>query len=780
MKEPQANTTDSDSIPTMSNKHSKQSTAEQALAAQKPSAATEERWLSAVILFALTLFVSASLMFVLQPIFGKVLLPLLGGSPSVWNACMVFYQSVLFLGYLYAHVTATHSTPRRQIIIHTAIILISLAVLPIALPENAMPPVEHNPTPWLLWMLTISIGLPFFVVSATAPLLQKWFSAIGHQESHDPYFLYAASNTGSLLALLSYPFLIEPNSGLADQQWVWSVGYLLLAVLVSACAAVLWRTHASAWAASVASDEKDEALGTSTKLHWLVLAFVPSSLLLGVTSFISTDVASVPLMWIIPLALYLLSFIIVFSRRGAIIHPAMVAIQPIVLLPFVAFSFINPAIIPYWLNLALHLLAFFLAIMVCHGELAHSRPHTRHLTTFYLIMAFGGMLGGMFNTFVAPFVFDSVLEYPIMIVAALLLRPTLKSSQAPRWQQLAQDMAFPITLLLVGLFVYYSVERIGYYLDLIGTVLILLAGINYALRFRPVMLALLTGVLLFFIIGLHNLMSNVLFQERTFFGLLSVREQALPSATGALERFHELWHGTTKHGAQEWDKPFNTIPLTYYSRPGPIGQFFSVYDDISARWSVGVVGLGAGAMACYAKPTQKWDFFELDPAVVTIAKDPDYFTYLRHCAPTARMIIGDARLSLDKTPDGTYDLIVLDAFSSDAVPTHLLTEEALRLYLAKLKSGGRLAFHITNRHLDMSKVLATLARDMQLAGLMQQFKPKTPEPQIVAADWVVLARDENALQALKQSRLGQWRMLPLTFGMRPWTDDFTNIISVWK
>ncbi len=772
----------------MSNKHSKRSTAEQAAAAQTPQtatarktgAATQERWLSAVILFALTLFVSASLMFVLQPIFGKVLLPLLGGSPSVWNACMVFYQSVLFLGYLYAHVTATYCTPRRQISIHAAILLISLAVLPIALPENAMPPVEYNPTLWLLWMLTISIGLPFFVVSATAPLLQKWFSAIGHQESHDPYFLYAASNTGSLLALLSYPFLIEPNSGLAEQQWAWSIGYLLLAILVMGCAAVLWRTHDSDQAAAMAANEDEETLGASTKLHWLLLAFVPSSLLLGVTNFISTDVASVPLMWIIPLALYLLSFIIVFSRRGAIIHPAMVAIQPMVLLPFVAFSFINPAIIPYWLNLALHLLAFFLAIMVCHGELARSRPHTRHLTAFYLIMAFGGMLGGMFNTFVAPFIFNSVIEYPVMIVAALLLRPTLKPSTAPRWQQLVQDSAFPVTLLLIGLFVYHSVDHIGYYLDLVGTVLILLAGINYALRFRPVMLALLTGVLLFFTIGLHNLMSNVLFQERTFFGVLSVREQTLRSAAGAPKRFHELWHGTTKHGAQEWGKPLNTIPLTYYSRPGPIGQFFSIYDDMNEQWHVGVVGLGAGTMACYAKPAQKWDFFELDPAVVAIAKDPDYFTYLRHCAPNARMIIGDARLSLEKTADGTYDLIVLDAFSSDAVPTHLLTEEAVQLYLAKLKPGGRLAFHITNRHLDMSRVLATLAHDMHLAGLIQRFKPKTLEPQIVAADWVILARDETALQALKRSRLGHWRMLPLTFGMRPWTDDFTNIISVWK
>ena len=737
---------------------------------------------TALLLFVVTLFTSASLMFVVQPIFGKLLLPLLGGSPAVWNSCMVFYQMLLFFGYLYAHWSASHCLPQRQVMIHLSVLLISMIVLPIGLPEGAVPPTESNPTLWLLWMLALSIGLPFFVVSATAPLLQKWFSAIGHSESHDPYFLYAASNSGSLLALLSYPFLIEPNIGVAQQQSIWTIGYIVLAALVGGCGYLLWRSHGTIPAESEESDSSAEieTVSHQTQLHWLLLAFVPSSLLLGVTSFISTDVASVPLMWIIPLALYLLSFIIVFSRRSEGIHTLMVAVQPMILLPFIAFSFINPAIIPYWVNLLLHLAAFFFAIMVCHGELARLRPHTHYLTRFYLVMSFGGMMGGMFNTFVAPYIFNSVIEYPLMIVAALLLRPALKVVEGPGWHTVAHDLAVPLMLLIAGLVLYASTEHLGPYIDMIGSLLLISAGLSYALRNRPLMLGLFTAVLLFFSIGLHSLMSNVIFQDRTFFGVLSVRDQRIPTGIGRFEQFHELWHGTTKHGAQAWGKANNTTPLNYYSQPGPIGQLFSLYDNSNSHWQVGVVGLGAGAMACYVKPMQQWSFFELDPEVIAIAKDPGYFTYLQKCAPTAKMVAGDARLSLEKSRDGSFDLIVLDAFSSDAVPTHLLTEEAIQLYLAKLKPNGLLAFHITNRHLAMDEVLATLASSLHLAGRIQRYQPESPPPQIVATDWVVLARQEQTLSRLDQSRIGNWQKMPLTFNQRPWTDDFTNIISVWK
>jgi len=546
-----------------------------------------DRSLSLIYLFAGTLFISASLMFVVQPMFGKILLPLLGGTPAVWNTCMVFYQIVLFFGYLYAHFLTRKQNKQRQIQIHAVVLLVSFIALPLALPEGTTPPTDSNPTLWLIWILFISIGLPFFVVSTTSTLLQKWFASIGHHTSHDPYYLYAASNTGSLLALLSYPFLLEPNIGLADQRMFWSIGYGLLALLIAVCGLTLWRSHQQA----IQNNNDDlisdaSPLGLSTKLHWLVLAFVPSSLLLGLTNFISTDIASVPLLWIIPLTLYLLSFVVVFSKWAGKIHPLMVSLQPVILLPFIAYSFINPAVLPYWLDLILHLLAFFLAIMVCHGELAKSRPHTHHLTDFYLIMSFAGMLGGMFNTFVAPFIFNAVYEYPLMIVAALLLRPGVFK------QKWALQTVFPAILLISGIVIYALTDNMAEYLDTIGVGLILLAGLTYTFRSQPVSLALLTGIILFFTGGLHSLLSNTLYQKRSFFGVFSVRESVLINENNRPEKYHELFHGTTKHGAQRLEPEHIITPLTYYSRPGPMGQLFKVFDKQDTHWKIGSVGLG--------------------------------------------------------------------------------------------------------------------------------------------------------------------------------------------
>ena len=457
------------------------------------SEAKTDRSLSLIILFAGTLFTSASLMFVLQPLFGKLLLPLLGGSPAVWNTCMVFYQSILFLGYLYAHTVSTRFGQHRQIQIHTAVILVSFLALPLALPENIAPPTDSNPTLWLLWTLFLAIGLPFFVVSTTAPLIQKWFANIGHHTSHDPYYLYAASNTGSLIALLSYPFLLEPTIGLANQKVYWSIGYLILCLLIAGCAFVLWKTQQNK-AIEQDSLAEEEPLGIYRKLHWMALAFVPSSLLLGLTNFISTDIASVPLLWIIPLTLYLLSFVIVFSKWNDKIHPVMVKLQPIVLLPFIAYAFINPADLPYWAYLALHLLAFFFAVMVCHGELAKNRPHTQYLTTFYLIMSFAGMLGGMFNTFVAPFIFNGIYEYPLMIVAALLLRP---GSKIAFKKGLLLQIIPPALLIITGLILYTRVNDLLPYFDVIIISLIALTITTYFFRAKPVAFALLTGAIIF-------------------------------------------------------------------------------------------------------------------------------------------------------------------------------------------------------------------------------------------------------------------------------------------
>lgn len=739
-----------------------------------------EHKLSLVLLFAGTLFVSASLMFVLQPLFGKLLLPLLGGSPAVWNTCMVFYQMLLFAGYLYAHYLSTRFTYKRQVQVHAAIILISFIALPVALPEGMIPPTESNPTLWLVWTLFVSIGLPFFVLSTTSPLIQKWFSHVGHKTSHDPYFLYAASNIGSLLALLSYPFLLEPNVGLIQQKWVWSVGYIGLTLFVAACGWFFIRDYQQIEADTEEEQVVPDAPSMLTKLYWLALAFVPSSLLLGLTNFISTDIAAVPLLWIIPLTLYLLSFVFVFSRWAGVIHRLSLQLQPIVLLPFIAYSFINPAILPYWLDLILHLTAFFLATMVCHGELAKNRPHTAYLTLFYLVMSFAGMLGGMFNTFVAPFIFEGIYEYPIMIVAALLLRPAITLEPDQRWTSWGIQAIFPVLVLVLGSVIYVSVSDLGRYMDNVGTALIMFAGLTYAFRRQAVSLALLTGVIIFFIVGLRATMSNTVYKERTFFGVLSVRDSHLLNEEGHSEKYKEIFHGTTKHGAQRLAKGFEIEPLTYYSRPGPMGQLFKEYEQVSQQWQVGVVGLGAGALACYARPQQAWTFYEIDPVMVEIAKNTDYFSYLQRCTPKATMSIGDARLSLLAEPEGKFDLLVMDAFSSDSVPTHLLTQEALQLYFSKLSEKGMLAFHITNRHLDLKKVLADHAKQLHYAALIQEFKPKQALPLVVATDWFVMAKEEQVLAPLYRKGLGRWQKPGLYFGIKPWTDDFTNIFGIWK
>ncbi len=756
----------------------------------------KHRALFITIAFGITLFLSALLLFSVQPMFGKLLLPLLGGTPAVWNTCMVFYQALLFFGYLYAHYSTSRLRFTHQTLLHLGIFALSLALLPVGLDENIAPDSDSNPLLWLLGTLTVAIGLPFFVVSTTAPLLQKWFSELGHSSSDDPYFLYAASNAGSLLALLSYPFLIEPVIGLAEQTLYWSAGFGVFGVCLSGCAYLYWKYHDTQ---CPERDLETDQEAPATKMHWptvfywLALAFVPSSLLLGVTNHISTDIAAAPLLWILPLSLYLLSFIIVFSRQGDRIHPFMVAIQPMVILPLIAFSFINPAAIPYWLNLIFNLLAFFAATMVCHGQLAISRPSTTHLTHYYLIMSFGGMLGGLFNTFIAPLVFNSVAEYPLMIIAALLLRPSLISrikrltlfgNDLPEWASWLIEISVPLLVLLTGFLIYFSDISIGRNIDIIGVVLLVLAGLSYALRQRAIQYGLFVGALLVLAMGLHSALSNVIYRERTFFGVMNVQNTVLPEQTamGRIpRRFRELWHGTTKHGAQHLDASLKCEPLNYYSQPGPIGQFFKAFDQHSDHWNISVIGLGAGTMAAYAKPNQHWRFFEIDPEVNRIASDTEYFTYLSDChSSDIKLEAGDGRLLLKAVPDHSLNLLVLDAFSSDAIPTHLLTREALDLYQQKISNDGYLAFHITNRHLDLQQILSSLAWDMKYSLLAQQFYPAEEKPQITRADWVIMARNETLLQPLKQNTSGNWKTLPLDLHMKPWTDDFTNIFDVWK
>ncbi len=734
---------------------------------------------SVIWLFAGALFCSATLMFVLQPMFGKALLPLLGGSASVWNTCMVFYQSILFFGYLYAHCITTHLSFRKHILIHACLLIFSLSFLPIGIPEASRPQATDNPSIWLLLTLLTSIGLPFFILSTNSPLLQKWFSQLGHHSSHDPYFLSIASNTGSLIALISYPFILEPSLGIHVQQDYWSAGYVVLFALIALCMLLLKRQDFKAVNVVTSSTVTATRPNLKSQGHWLLLAFVPSSLLLGTTNFISTDIAAVPLLWVIPLALYLLTFIVVFSAYGPKIHAKIQWLQPWIVVAFLLYYFSGQKIAAISLEMLVHLLVFFLSIMVCHGELAKHRPAAEYLTQYYLIMSFGGMLGGIFNTFVAPLIFSAIYEYPLMIIAALLLNPMqhkLKLSIQEHGKKLSIALSALALMLMIG-----NKLPVAGMLVVCSLATIIMLAVNYQWFKKHVLYLPVIAVLMYSCAAPEKQATeHLLHQSRNFYGVLSVKESADFELDNRREIVHEIYSGTTKHGLQLMgDSNRSCTPNGYYSPHGPLGSIFSSYHDTNRDWQVGVVGLGAGEMAGYSQGSQNWTFFELNPKVVELASNPDYFNYLKDCIHNYTIELGDARITLEKQTQ-RYDLLVIDAFTSDAIPTHLLTREALELYFARLKPKGLLVFHISNHYLDLKKVLADHAQKLNLSLLIQSYRPKQALPLVYRSDWAIVAKNATALQPLLISREQAWQQAELDPTINSWTDDFTSIMSVWK
>jgi SAM-dependent methyltransferase len=724
------------------------------------------------LLFALTMFVGSALLFSVQPMVAKMILPLLGGSPEVWNTCMVFYQAVLLAGYAYAHLATARLGARTQSALHVALLLLPLPLLPLAVPEWAARSLSPtaDPTPWLLGVLLTTVGLPFFVVSTTAPLLQRWFAATGHHAAGDPYFLYGASNLGSMLALLAYPLAIEPSLPLGRQCKLWAAGYGLLAALTVACAATVWRTRGA-----IAPGGRDESGGADPArpgprrwLEWGALAFVPSSLMLGVTTYLTTDIAAIPLLWVIPLALYLLTFILAFTRRPILPHRRAVRAFPFVvmaLLPALCAGLVQP----FWLPV--HLLTFFLAAMVCHGELARRRPPARDLTAFYLALALGGVAGGIFNALIAPRAFDRVAEYPLAIVLACACWAfAIRKEGEPRLRTRDMVLAlvvFGLTAALVTDVRGLAETPLGALGVMIDSGLVILVA--WAHRERPLRFALVVGALLLACGMSPGVNGRLLHQERSFFGVLRVTE-VQPG------NYHRLFHGSTLHGQQCLDPDRRREPLSYFTRSGPIGRVFAAYNRRPASPSVAIVGLGAGSLAAYAEPGQRWTFYEIDPAVVRVARDRRYFTFLEDCRATSlEVVLGDARLRLDEAPDRGYGLIVLDAFSSDAPPVHLLTREAFRLYRRKLAEGGLLAFNISNRYLDLDPVLGALARDAGLACRVRYDTLLTREQRQQGKQssiWVVMAARPEDLGPLAGDP--DWKP-PRGAGAAVWTDDYAGI-----
>ncbi|MBZ0157622.1 MAG: fused MFS/spermidine synthase [Alphaproteobacteria bacterium] len=640
--------------------------------------------------FGLTLFMSAGLLFLVEPMIAKMILPLLGGTPAVWNTCMMFFQALLLAGYLYAHFVSIRIKTKHQVLLHGALLLLALCC--------------------------------------------------------------------ALLVLRALPAKEEEGTAQDGTEF---------------------------------SDRGVSSPPVGQRIRWVTLSFVPSSLMLGVTTFLSTDIAAIPLFWVIPLALYLLSFIIVFSRVTYHVHRVMLHLFPAAL---VALLFINSPVtrpttgVSFLCNLG----TFFLAAMVCHGELARSRPPTRHLTGFYLWMALGGVLGGVFNAVAAPLVFTSIAEYPLVLVfsAFLLPRPGAGKQRMRSSNSLLEavlDIGVP---LLLGLLTFWLIIQWPLWrLDLsrvasltgidVSALKIVLtysipAFLCYALVFmkRPLRFGLAMGALALVVSLSGRWNVKILHLERSFFGVHKVYDT--PDG-----KYRCMVHGTTQHGKQRLDPARSHEPLAYYHSEGPVGQLFREFSDANRKESVALIGLGTGTLASYGEPGQRFTFYEIDPAVKRIATDPRLFTYLQGCQARWEIVLGDARLRLEEAPDRAYGLMVIDAFSSDAIPVHLLTREAFRLYFAKLEKTGVAAVHISNKYLDLEPVLGRLARD---AGLVSRVRDDTVNisEDKYRSHWVLLARREEHLGRL--ARDWRWGALRGAAEGPVWTDDFSNLLGAftWK
>jgi hypothetical protein len=748
------------------------------------------------IVFALTLLVSATLLFLLQPIVAKMILPLLGGAPAVWITCMVFFQAMLLAGYLYAHWITRRFGGRRQVAIQMGMLFLCAFFLSqLSLPQRlahgdssalqfGLPPTQTNQTFWLLALLAVASGPPFFAVATCSPLLQQWFTRTGDPGAADPYFLYAASNCGSLLALLGYPVLLEPLVRLPSQSWLWNAGYVILIGMTACCAGLIWRSPDP----DVQSDEPSSLAAHQAgqitwvrRVRWVALAFVPSSLLLGTTTGISTDIAAIPLFWVIPLALYLFTFILVFARRRWVSHRLMVRALPLMILLQLFWSLQQAR--PVWASIAIQLSTFFVLAMVCHGELARDRPAARHLTEFYLSLALGGVLGGLFNALVAPLLFSTVIENPLQMLLACLFQP----KPEPGKQSARANLRHVGLPLLLGAAAAILTVTIGYpYPDagIVEAVLVLAApllcfALTVYVSDRPLLFgASVAAVLLFGFAG-NEVPGQMLLQRRTFFGV----HRIVVNSKGP---YIELHHGSTLHGRQ-WYDPEQSVPthpdqpLGYYHRQGPIGQVFEAFNGPAAKNHVAVIGLGAGALAAYGQPGQHMTFYEIDAAVRDLASDRRYFTFLSATPAEVRVIIGDGRRMLSGAADGEYGLIIVDAFSGDAIPVHMLTREALReVYLRKLAGDGLMAFHISNRYLDLQPVLGDLASDAGLVCRIENDRVVDEPTGRTGSVWVIMAREESHLGRLAADV--RWHKSPSRPGTTVWTDDFSNILGIvrWR
>jgi hypothetical protein len=724
--------------------------------------------------YTAAIFVSALLLFSVQPLFTKMVLPRLGGSPAVWSVAMVFFQSLLLAGYVYAHLLMRIKNRLIPIVVHLVLLLVAFAALPLAIAARWGEPPTSGYAIWLLGLFVASIGLPFFALAANNPLLQAWFVRTGHPDGADPYFLYASSNIGSFLALLSYPLVLEPIFTLRTQNLIWTGGYGLLIVLIAACGFLLWRSPASV-AATLAAESAAPAPSWATRLRWVYLAAVPSGLLIAVTAHISTDVAAAPLLWVLPLSLYLLTWVLVFQQRPLLPHKWVLWAQPVAIAGVIMLLAVGGEQ-NLLLTLGGHQLCFFVIAMACHGELARTRPPAKYLTGFYVALSFGGMIGGLFAGLIAPNVFSWVAEYPILVVLAALCRPPANE----RWPWLSR-WVWPLVVLLALVLIVPSQMK-GKVFDWFEENRVYVAGgvavfgMLLTLAFNSARLKLAAvAALALVLIRVYPAEDGRVDTVRSFFGVHKI----LTTPNG---QYHVLMHGTTIHGAQKITNDDGSKvegrpePITYYHKDGGIGQAITaVRERKGAPLRVAAIGVGSGTLTCAAELDETWKFFEIDQSMVDTARDPKYFTYVQNCQPDLKPVMGDARLTFAREPDGVYDLIIVDAYSSDAIPIHLATQEAMKIYKDKLSPHGIVLMHVSNRHLELASVVVGIADANGLKSWVYNEDSGRDGEYIFATNVVVSARNEADVGNLASS--DKWEETEANASQRVWTDDYCNVLG---
>jgi hypothetical protein len=718
--------------------------------------------------FALTLFLSAFLLFSVQPFFAKMVLPRLGGSPGVWSVAMVFFQSMLLLGYGYAHLLTARLSLKHAALVHLAVMAIAFIFLPIAIPQGWSEPPQTGQTLWLLGLFTVAVGLPFFAVSANGPLLQAWFSRTGHHHAADPYFLYGASNIGSFASLILYIVAFEPMMSVPQQSISWAAGFALLALAIAACAIIAFRSNGEAAIKAPARTALPSNVDWAMRLRWVGLAAVPSGLLVAVTAHVSMDIAAAPFLWVVPLALFLLTFVLAFAQKPLFSIGQLSAVLP----PLAAFVFITMVFgsaVPIWASLIGHLGYFFLAALLAHSVLVSLRPASNELTAFYFWMSLGGVIGGAFTALLSPVMFNWIAEYPLLILAALACRPQVWTSERREMRIMVLLGLLAAVLLNNPLIATFMPIGPGFYAVAIAGFAAAAALVRYRSEAMHLMFAILVGGLFF----ASQATTGNLSLDRSFFGVV----KAFTSPDG---RFTIMAHGTTEHGAmRNSERGAKPTPITYYHESGGIAlALFARQEMLAGRPAqMGAVGLGAGAILCHRQPGETWTSYEIDQAVVDAAANPALFGFVPQCGNGDPVIIGDARLMLAKEPAAKFDYLLIDAFSSDSIPVHLLTTEAIELYRDKLAHDGFLVIHISNRFMELKSVVSAIAARTGMAGRFGRFDApdalKSGE-HVNPSEVVVLARSEAALGAVATDT----RWSPLDPGTTAaWTDDYSNVLA---